>query len=97
MLKAVSNPVRVAIRLGPLIKASLMTTLRAARSRIHYNEDERSVSNGAERVDACFGIAIDSTIHLMFGVRRLQRDRKKGWDAWVFAHEEQWRGIGIRK
>src|SRR5256714_6104130 len=38
-------------------------------------------------------IAIDSMIHLMFGVRRAQRDGKKGWNAWVFAREEQWRGI----
>jgi predicted RND superfamily exporter protein len=32
-------------------------------------------------------------IHLVFGVRRAQHDGKKGWDAWVFAREEQWRGI----
>jgi hypothetical protein len=47
-------------------------------------------------VDACFGIATDSIIHLMFGVRRLQRDGKKGWEAWVFAREEQSPGIVIR-
>ncbi len=39
------------------------------------------------------GIAIDSMIHLVFGVRRAQRDGKKGWQAWIFAREEQWRGI----
>ncbi len=57
------------------------------------------MSNGperAERVDACFGIATDSIIHLMFGLRRLQRDGKKGCDAWVLAREEQWPGIVIR-
>jgi predicted RND superfamily exporter protein len=39
------------------------------------------------------GIAIDSMIHLAFGVRRAQRDGKKGWQSWVAAREEQWRGI----
>jgi uncharacterized protein len=39
------------------------------------------------------GIAIDSAIHLVFGVRRAQRDGKKDWGAWGFAREEQWRGI----
>src|SRR5262245_45847283 len=43
--------------------------------------------------NVCIGIAIDSMIHLVFGVRRAQRDGKKGWDSWVFAREEQWRGI----
>jgi predicted RND superfamily exporter protein len=47
----------------------------------------------APAANVCIGIAIDSMIHLMFGVRRAQRDGKKGWDAWVFAREEQWRGI----
>src|SRR6266496_1602912 len=47
----------------------------------------------APATNVCIGIAIDSMIHLMFGVRRAQRDGKKGWDAWVFAREEQWRGI----
>ena len=37
--------------------------------------------------------AIDSMIHLVFGVRRAQRDGKKGWPAWIAAREEQWRGI----
>lgn len=32
-------------------------------------------------------------IHLVFGVRRAQRDGTKGWQAWVAAREEQWRGI----
>src|SRR5436309_16131920 len=43
--------------------------------------------------NVCIGIAIDSMIHLVFGVRRAQRDGKKGWPAWVAAREEQWRGI----
>src|SRR5438552_3361639 len=47
----------------------------------------------APATNVCIGIAIDSMIHLVFGVRRAQRDGKKGWDAWVFAREEQWRGI----
>jgi uncharacterized protein len=47
----------------------------------------------APATNVCIGIAIDSMIHLVFSVRRAQRDGKKGWDAWVFAREEQWRGI----
>src|SRR6266536_1075071 len=47
----------------------------------------------APATNVCIGIAIDSMIHLVFGVRRAQRDGEKGWDAWVFAREEQWRGI----
>src|SRR5882724_2755632 len=47
----------------------------------------------APATNVCIGIAIDSMIHLVFGVRRAQRDGKKGWDAWVAAREEQWRGI----
>ena len=47
----------------------------------------------APATNVCIGIAIDSMIHLVFGVRRAQRDGKKGWKAWVFAREEQWRGI----
>src|ERR1043166_595884 len=47
----------------------------------------------APATNVCIGIAIDSMIHLVFGVRRAQRDGKKGWSAWVFAREEQWRGI----
>src|SRR4051812_9975271 len=43
--------------------------------------------------NVCIGIAIDSMIHLVFGVRRAQRDGKKSWAAWVAAREEQWRGI----
>jgi hypothetical protein len=35
----------------------------------------------APATNVCIGIAIDSMIHLMFGVRRAQRDGKKGWDA----------------
>jgi uncharacterized protein len=47
----------------------------------------------APATNVCIGLAIDSMIHLVFGVRRAQRDGKEGWDAWVFAREEQWRGI----
>jgi len=46
----------------------------------------------APATNVCIGIAIDSMIHLVFGVRRAQRDGKKGWDAWVAGREEQWRG-----
>src|SRR5438445_2976893 len=41
----------------------------------------------APATNVCIGIAIDSMIHLVFGVRRAQRDGKKGWNAWVFARE----------
>jgi predicted RND superfamily exporter protein len=47
----------------------------------------------APATNVCIGIAIDSMIHLIFGVRRAQRDGNKGWSAWVSAREEQWRGI----
>src|ERR1051325_7184064 len=47
----------------------------------------------APATTVCIGIAIDSMIHLVFGVRRAERDGKKGWPAWIFAREEQWRGI----
>ena len=47
----------------------------------------------APATNVCIGIAIDSMLHLVFGVRRAQRDGKKGWPAWVAAREEQWRGI----
>jgi len=47
----------------------------------------------APATNVCIGIAIDSMIHLVFGVRRAQRDGKKGWLAWVAGREEQWRGI----
>jgi predicted RND superfamily exporter protein len=47
----------------------------------------------APATNVCIGIAIDSMIHLMFGVRRAERAGKKGWSAWVAAREEQWRGI----
>src|SRR5256712_2186974 len=57
----------------------------------------------APATNVCIGIAIDSMIHLGFGVRRAQRDGKKGspqrvrpvadWQAWVAGREEQWRGI----
>src|SRR6058998_2525317 len=47
----------------------------------------------APATNVCVGIAIDSMIHLVFGVRRAERDGKKGWPAWIAAREEQWRGI----
>ena len=47
----------------------------------------------APATNVCIGIAIDSMLHLVFGVRRAQRDGKKGWVAWVAGREEQWRGI----
>jgi predicted RND superfamily exporter protein len=47
----------------------------------------------APATNVCIGIAIDSMIHLVFGVRRAQEEGKKGWAAWVAAREEQWRGI----
>src|SRR5216117_4001053 len=47
----------------------------------------------APATNVCIGIAIDSMIHLVFGVRRAQSAGKKGWSAWVAAREEQWRGI----
>src|SRR5260370_9094033 len=43
--------------------------------------------------NVCIGISTDSMIHLVFGVRRAERDGKKNWDAWVEARKEQWRGI----
>lgn len=47
----------------------------------------------APATNVCIGIAIDSMIHLVFGVRRAQRAEKEGWAAWVAGREEQWRGI----
>ncbi len=47
----------------------------------------------APATNVCIGIAIDSMIHLVFGVRRAERDGKKRWAAWVAGREEQWRGI----
>ena len=47
----------------------------------------------APATNVCIGIAIDSMIHLVFGVRRAERDGKRGWQTWVAAREEQWRGI----
>jgi len=47
----------------------------------------------APATNVCIGMAIDSMVHLMFGVRRAQRDGEKGWNAWIAGREEQWRGI----
>jgi predicted RND superfamily exporter protein len=47
----------------------------------------------APATNVCIGIAIDSMIHLVFGVRRAIRDGTTGWAAWIAAREEQWRGI----
>jgi uncharacterized protein len=43
--------------------------------------------------NVCIGMAIDSMVHLVFSVRRAQRDGQKGWNAWVAGCKEQWRGI----
>src|SRR5437879_3755366 len=47
----------------------------------------------APATNVCIGIAIDSMLHLVFGLRRAQRDGKKARRAVVPAREEQWRGI----
>ena len=47
----------------------------------------------APATNICIGMAIDSMVHLMFGVRRAGRAGKKGWSAWIAGREEQWRGI----
>jgi uncharacterized protein len=47
----------------------------------------------APATNVCIGIAIDSMIHLVFGVRRAEAAGANGWAAWVAAREEQWRGI----
>jgi uncharacterized protein len=47
----------------------------------------------APATNVCIGIAIDSMIHLVFGVRRAEHDGREGWAAWVAARQEQWRGI----
>ncbi len=47
----------------------------------------------APATNVCIGMAIDSMVHLVFAVRRAQRDGKQGWDAWVAGRKEQWRGI----
>ena len=44
-------------------------------------------------MNVCIGMAIDSMVHLVFGVQRAQRHHKQGWSAWVAGREEQWRGI----
>jgi predicted RND superfamily exporter protein len=56
-----------------------------------FNVPMDVISSPATNV--CIGIAIDSMIHLVFGVRRALRDGTKGWKAWIAAREEQWRGI----
>jgi predicted RND superfamily exporter protein len=47
----------------------------------------------APATNVCIGMAIDSMVHLVFAVRRAQRDGQKGWSAWVAGRKEQWRGI----
>ncbi len=47
----------------------------------------------APATNVCIGMAIDSMVHLVFGVRRAQRDGQEGWSAWVAGRKEQWRGI----
>src|SRR5207302_2728187 len=43
--------------------------------------------------NVCIGMALDSMVHLMFGVRRADPDGNKGWGAWVVAGDEQLLGI----
>jgi predicted RND superfamily exporter protein len=47
----------------------------------------------APATNVCIGMAIDSMVHLVFGVRRARRDGDKGWNAWIAGRKEQWRGI----
>jgi uncharacterized protein len=47
----------------------------------------------APATNVCIGMAIDSMVHLVFAVRRAQRDGQGGWEAWVAGRKEQWRGI----
>jgi uncharacterized protein len=47
----------------------------------------------APATNVCIGMAIDSMVHLIFAVRRAQKDGQKGWEAWVSGRREQWRGI----
>ena len=47
----------------------------------------------APATNICIGMAIDSMVHLVFGMRRAQRDGQQGWEAWVAGRREQWRGI----
>lgn len=47
----------------------------------------------APATNVCIGMAIDSMVHLVFGMRRARRDGAKGWTAWVAGRREQWRGI----
>ena len=47
----------------------------------------------APATNVCIGIAIDSMIHLIFGVRRAMRDGAKDWHGWIAGRAEQWRGI----
>lgn len=47
----------------------------------------------APATNVCIGMAIDSMVHLVFAVRRAQRDGRSGWEAWVDGRKEQWRGI----
>jgi predicted RND superfamily exporter protein len=49
----------------------------------------------APATNVCIGIAIDSMIHLVFGVRRAERDGKTDWSAWVAARREQWRHFRV--
>jgi predicted RND superfamily exporter protein len=47
----------------------------------------------APATNICIGMAIDSMVHLLFGVRRAQSNGQTGWKAWMAGREEQWRGI----
>ena len=47
----------------------------------------------APATNVCIGMAIDSMVHLIFAMRRAQREGQQGWSAWVVGRQEQWRGI----
>ena len=47
----------------------------------------------APATNVCIGMAIDSMVHLVFGMRRARKEGEKGWSAWVAGRKEQWRGI----
>src|SRR5438046_9025817 len=72
----------VSLRLVPLFRLCVIGWLRVSMDIL-----------SALATYFCIGIAIDSMIPLVFGVRRAERDGKKGWQTWVAAREEQWRGI----
>lgn len=60
------------------------STFWGKRWLLHIPVDNISVPAN----NICIGMAIDSMVHLIFGVRRAQRDGKTGWDAWVAGRQE---------